>query len=145
METLTGFECDCLDRFYGDRCESYNPCSTKPCLNQATCLPLTNETFSCVCTHHAIGGNNCQLYDFCSEMDPCRNDGNCTLINAEPTILDWNVLRTVSVLLDGAAATLQVKVYSPTVVNIFYLASCKVFSSFLGYSFWDQMLLFIMC
>ena len=110
LDTRTGYECNCLDRFYGDRCESYDPCSTEPCLNMATCSSLTNETYYCECTHDSIGGNNCQTYDFCSEIDLCVNDGECLLTNAQPDVLDWSTLRTVSVQLDGAAATLQVRI-----------------------------------
>ena len=105
--TSTGFDCTCLDRFYGVRCESYDPCSTDPCLNTGLCSPVTNDTYNCQCVHEDISGNNCQNYDFCKQT-PCQNNAKCRLLDVQENILDWNKLRTMSVELDGAAATLQV-------------------------------------
>ncbi len=107
-DIVTSYECECLERFYGDRCESYNPCSTSPCLNLAACVPMTNETYTCECTYPSISGSNCQIYDFCTEMDLCLNEANCSIVDAQPEVLVWSKLRTVSVKLDGAVGTLQV-------------------------------------
>ena len=51
-----------------------NACNSLPCLNNASCTPFSNLTYSCSCPP-GYSGKNCEQ-DPCS-IKPCRNSGSC--------------------------------------------------------------------
>ncbi|XP_071965595.1 uncharacterized protein [Antedon mediterranea] len=68
--------CQCLSGFSGDRCTTFEACSSSPCQNGGVCK-ISGQTYECDC-HPSFSGNQCQDYtpDPCSTHG-CTNGGTC--------------------------------------------------------------------
>ncbi|KAG7170619.1 slit-like 1, partial [Homarus americanus] len=56
-------------------------CYTHPCENGATCRPLANRSYECICAP-AYYGPNCQYKIDACYGNPCRNLGTCKILEA---------------------------------------------------------------
>ena len=73
-----------LYQYLGKDCETFVPCSMKPCQNGATCTDVTTDTipenhnnheYMCTCTADYTG-YDCDVFIPCS-VEPCLNGGAC--------------------------------------------------------------------
>ncbi|XP_071950744.1 uncharacterized protein [Antedon mediterranea] len=72
------YTCDCSNtNYYGDDCETFNPCSGAACMNGGTCNDLGNGNFTCNCTD-VYEGATCGTYNPCL-LEPCVN-GECYIL-----------------------------------------------------------------
>lgn len=71
------YECQCLDGFFGARCETnINDCESQPCQNNGICIDEV-AGFSCDCSRTGYTGSLCQKnIDECVR-NPCQNNGVC--------------------------------------------------------------------
>lgn len=72
------YECDCLEGFSGQHCETnQNDCESSPCLNAGRCIDGVGD-FTCDCSGTGYSGNFCQNnIDECIIKNPCLNNGIC--------------------------------------------------------------------
>ncbi|XP_049782689.1 uncharacterized protein LOC126184353 [Schistocerca cancellata] len=76
-----GYECSCVEGFYGEDCESYNPCVTSSalCLHGGTCRSNSSGTYLCSCSEGYFG-MNCEHFNPCSSS-PCQHGSVCVNID----------------------------------------------------------------
>jgi hypothetical protein len=71
----TGSKCDQLLNSSSSHVYLINPCISNPCINGATCVPISNTGYMCECKH----GSKCeqrQIINLCS-LSTCYNGGTC--------------------------------------------------------------------
>ena len=76
LNTYGSYQCFCKKSFYGQECEIFDPCRSKPCINNGTCM--YNETYphwQCNCPT-SYTGNHCETKLFSCSLNPCRT-GTC--------------------------------------------------------------------
>jgi len=80
--------------------DQINPCDAIPCLNGATCAPLTGLTYNCQCDT-GFNGANCEISKYSLDLDkinPC--DANLCLNGATcATLIGLTNNCTVNVIL----------------------------------------------
>ncbi|KAE9553170.1 hypothetical protein FO519_003609 [Halicephalobus sp. NKZ332] len=74
-----GYNCDCVPGFFGENCESKNPCFEFNC-NHGTCTQSSNGSVSCTC-NLGYSGPKCDVKtSFCDKNGGdkyCSNHGHC--------------------------------------------------------------------
>ena len=95
------FDCKCKPGFGGIRCEMVTPraCSTRPCLNGGTCIPMPYNTFKCACNARFTGTASSLLNSF-----PCLK----TPSNV-PAMLDLQVRHPACYIHSHALQHLQMR------------------------------------
>ncbi|KAL3276606.1 hypothetical protein HHI36_011978 [Cryptolaemus montrouzieri] len=76
VETLTGFECECHNRFSGALCDiDSDPCASAPCLYGGKCITGLSGNYVCECVR-GLSGKRCEYGRFCTP-NPCQHKGVC--------------------------------------------------------------------
>jgi len=75
------YVCDCPPGFYDRDCSQFNPCSSAPCFNGATCVILSGVQYRCTCAE-GYAGRFCERRAPC-ESSPCRNGATCVETGGE--------------------------------------------------------------
>lgn len=74
------YSCFCNAGYYGEICHMTNLCLNSKCLNGATCYPIADISFICLCPS-GLTGPTCERYiepKYC-KLNLCRNGGSCTV------------------------------------------------------------------
>jgi hypothetical protein len=73
------FKCQCDSDFVGLSCQTDSrPCSSYPCLNNATCSNVNSTEFVCNCQRYYFGKYCENRVDLCRNMS-CLNKGHCSI------------------------------------------------------------------
>lgn len=77
--------CKCEKFYSGQSCQvDLRPCSSKPCMNNGTCIQnLTSEIFSCNCGEF-YEGVNCEIKKNVCQNETCSKNGNCKDFDNQP-------------------------------------------------------------
>ncbi|KAL1237846.1 Neurogenic locus Notch protein [Trichinella pseudospiralis] len=79
VNTFGSYKCECPKNFEGTHCEiKIDPCGSNPCLNQATCITLSDDPkeYECQC-QIGFEGRLCEIkIDYCKNVT-CANGGEC--------------------------------------------------------------------
>ena len=90
LNSLQQYICECNQYRTGGACQSDSrPCSNNPCLNNATCLNVMNQTeFQCQCSNpNLYYGIYCEnKFDLCQNSSVCinTNQGYCIVNGTQP-------------------------------------------------------------
>jgi hypothetical protein len=89
LNSLQQYICECNQYKTGAACQSDSrPCSNNPCLNNATCLNVMNQTkFQCECSNpNLYFGIYCEnKFDLCQNSSVCfNNQGYCIVNGTQP-------------------------------------------------------------
>lgn len=65
----TGYTCNCTSQFLGSICQFPNPCASRPCQNNSTCVAIENDQgyYFCDCPVGFTG-------DFCQTREACLDN-----------------------------------------------------------------------
>ncbi|GAB6032299.1 hypothetical protein CHUAL_010938 [Chamberlinius hualienensis] len=77
-DKIGDYECHCVRPWSGKNCDiNLDPCSNGgSCLNNATCVNLTEGNFTCQCKT-GFSGQFCEVDNNECELEPCTNGGTC--------------------------------------------------------------------
>jgi hypothetical protein len=95
---INNFFCSCNSIYLsGYACQiDSRPCSSNPCLNNATCVDYSNSksynssSFSCLCDEYHSGAYCESEIDIC-QNETCSRNGNCFDLNKKPKCKCFNM------------------------------------------------------
>ena len=125
---INDFICSCNSIYLsGYACQiDTRPCSSNPCLNNATCVDYSNSSFSCVCDMYHNGAYCESEIDIC-QNETCSSNGNCFDLNklakckcfnmysGERCELESNELKTAKQI------TSSVVIFAIAIISFFYI------------------------
>ncbi|CAF1204774.1 unnamed protein product [Adineta ricciae] len=76
INSYGSYLCFCNSGFYGNNCETYDPCRSFPCINNGTCVSIGSYPFwQCICPT-LYTGSRCESISLGCSSNPCRT-GTC--------------------------------------------------------------------
>ncbi|GFW75123.1 fibropellin-1 [Trichonephila clavipes] len=72
-----GYHCDCVEGYFGEVCDKFDPCSRSPCENFGVCRNISSNKYRCECLS-GFSGQNCSEFNPCAlRPSPCQHGGRC--------------------------------------------------------------------
>ncbi len=73
VASLTGYLCLCPNGFTGSNCGiPTNPCSSRPCFHNGTCLVIGTQSYMCMCPSN-YSGSRCEICNCPCNIYPCMS------------------------------------------------------------------------